>query len=90
MPLLLARRRPRPHALPYVTHMASYSDGAIKVWNTATHELVVTFAGHKTEVTALSFNRDATMLVSGAKDSDIIVWCALGSNSIIFYLRFGQ
>lgn len=56
---------------------ASYSDGSIKVWNTTTHELVVAFAGHKAEVTALCFNSDATTLVSGAKDSDIIVWFAL-------------
>lgn len=38
-----------------------------------TDEVVTRFTGHKTEVTALNFNSNNSLLVSGSKDTTIVV-----------------
>ncbi|PIK61621.1 putative WD repeat-containing protein 3 [Apostichopus japonicus] len=52
-----------------------YMDGSVKVYDlSADGEAAVTFKGHKSAVTALKFDPSGMRLVSGAKDTDVIVW----------------
>jgi U3 small nucleolar RNA-associated protein 12 len=51
-----------------------YTNGTIKLFDTSTGESEVTFAGHKNDVNCLSFDEDSMRLVSGSKDTSIIVW----------------
>ena len=55
-----------------------YSDGSIRVWDSKSSTLIVTFNGHKSAVSALNFDKLGTRLVSGSKDSNIIVWDLVG------------
>ena len=53
---------------------AGYSDGSIRLWDVGTREADVTFTGHKTSVTCLSWDVAGLRLVSGSRDNSIIVW----------------
>ena len=55
--------------------MFSYENGAVKVWEIATGTLVLTLNGHRAAVTSLSYNGGGTLLVSGARDTEIIGTC---------------
>ena len=67
------------------TLAVGYADGSIRLWqlsDTATTEERVTLNGHKSAVSALHFNRAATMLVSGARDTNVIVWDVIAEAGI--------
>ena len=49
------------------TLAVGYADGSISIFNVVTGENLVTFSGHKSAVTALSFDHQALRLVSGSK-----------------------
>lgn len=49
-----------------------YADGGVRVFDTNSGEVNITFQGHKAPVTCLDFNRGR--LVSGGKDAVIILW----------------
>ena len=51
-----------------------YSDGSIRLWDVGTREVEVTFTGHKTEVTCLTWDQPGLRLVSGSRDTNVIVW----------------
>ena len=51
-----------------------YEDGKIRVWDSRTATVIITFNGHKTAVTQLRFDHSGARLASGSKDTDIIVW----------------
>ncbi|KIV90442.1 hypothetical protein PV10_07749 [Exophiala mesophila] len=51
-----------------------YSDGKIRIWDSRTSTVIITFNGHKTAVTQLRFDRSGVRLASGSKDTDVIVW----------------
>lgn len=51
-----------------------YEDGKIRIWDSRTSTVVITFNGHKTAVTQLTFDRSGVRLASGSRDTDIIVW----------------
>lgn len=51
-----------------------YTNGNIKLFDTASGENEVTFSGHKNDVNCMSFDEDGMKLVSGSKDTSIIVW----------------
>lgn len=51
-----------------------YEDGKIRIWDSRTATVVITFNGHKTAVTQLQFDRTGVRLASGSKDTDIILW----------------
>ncbi|CCF59635.1 hypothetical protein KAFR_0H02260 [Kazachstania africana CBS 2517] len=53
---------------------AGYSDGVIKVWDLISKTILLTFNGHKSAITILTFDSTGTRLISGSNDSDIIVW----------------
>jgi U3 small nucleolar RNA-associated protein 12 len=51
-----------------------YSDGRIRLWDTVTATVIITFNGHKSAITQLVFDQTGGRLASGARDTDIIVW----------------
>lgn len=58
----------------------------IRVWNLHSGKSAHSFSGHKSEVTALSFDKAGQLLVSGSNDTDLIVW-DLVTDSGLFKLR---
>lgn len=68
------------------TFAAGYSDGSIRLWSASQQAVLVTFNGHKTAVTALTWDKDGSRLASGSKDTDIIIWDAVGEVGL-FRLR---
>ncbi|KAK4499030.1 hypothetical protein PRZ48_009542 [Zasmidium cellare] len=63
-----------------------YADGSIRIWDSLSGQIVVSFNGHRSAVTHLQFDREGSRLASGSKDSDIIVWNLL-SETAEFRLR---
>ncbi|KAJ4345712.1 beta transducin [Didymosphaeria variabile] len=63
-----------------------YADGSIRVWDSRTATVVISFNGHKSAVTMLAFDRSGVRLASGSKDTDIVVW-DLVSEVGLFKLR---
>ncbi|XP_004363419.1 WD repeat domain-containing protein [Capsaspora owczarzaki ATCC 30864] len=60
---------------PDQRHIAvGYSDGAIRLWNSATRTVAVAFNGHSAAVTVLRFDAQGALLYSGSRDTDVIVW----------------
>lgn len=55
-----------------------YANGAIKIWDSLSGTLVVSFNGHKSAVSALKFDATGTRLASGSRDSNIILWDLVG------------
>jgi WD40 repeat protein len=53
---------------PNETHIAvGYADGNVKIFDITSTENVCTFSGHKSAITALTFDQDGTRLASGSK-----------------------
>jgi WD40 repeat protein len=50
----------------------SYENGGIKVWEVDSGNLVLTLNGHRSAITALNYNSTGSLLVSGARDTDLI------------------
>jgi len=60
---------------PNNNHLAvGYEDGAVRMFDLNSGELLVTFSGHKSSVTCLNFDEEGMRLVSGSKDTNVIVW----------------
>jgi U3 small nucleolar RNA-associated protein 12 len=51
-----------------------YDDGKIRLWDSRTATVIITFNGHRTAITQLRFDKSGVRLASGSKDTDIIVW----------------
>ncbi|KAH8815062.1 WD40-repeat-containing domain protein [Xylogone sp. PMI_703] len=51
-----------------------YDDGSIRVWDSKIGNVIVSFNGHRSAVTILSFDQSGVRLASGSKDTDVIVW----------------
>ncbi|KAI5799152.1 hypothetical protein DFH27DRAFT_501148 [Peziza echinospora] len=51
-----------------------YADGSIRLWDNKTAQVVISFNGHRSAVSALAFDRSGTKLASGGRDAAIIVW----------------
>ena len=47
---------------------------AIRLWNVASGENIVTFRGHPTDVQCLAFSPDGALLASGSFDGTILLW----------------
>ncbi|KAK5113100.1 hypothetical protein LTR62_003679 [Meristemomyces frigidus] len=65
---------------------AGYADGAIRIWDGLSGQIVVSFNGHRSAVTQLQFDREGARLASGSRDTDIIIWNLL-SETAEFRLR---
>lgn len=51
-----------------------YQDGTIRIWDARSNSSSVTFTGHKSAVTALTFDAKGERLASGSKDTVLIIW----------------
>jgi U3 small nucleolar RNA-associated protein 12 len=51
-----------------------YDDGSIRIWDSKIATVIVSFNGHRSAITALSFDKSGVRLASGAKDTDVIIW----------------
>ncbi|MBE7180979.1 MAG: hypothetical protein INR71_07180, partial [Terriglobus roseus] len=65
---------------------AGYDDGSIRLWDSRTGTVLISFNGHKSAITSLAFDRAGVRLASGARDTDIIVWDLVGEVGL-FKLR---
>jgi U3 small nucleolar RNA-associated protein 12 len=63
-----------------------HSDGQIRVFDYETETCRITFSGHKLGVSCLSFDDQGMRLVSGACDTEIVVWDVV-SESGLFRLK---
>lgn len=64
----------------------SYEDGSIRIWDSRTSTIIISFNGHKSAVTQLAFDNAGVRLASGSKDTDIILWDLIGEVGL-FRLR---
>jgi U3 small nucleolar RNA-associated protein 12 len=66
---------------------AGYHDGSIRLWtlkdDLSVGELAVTFNGHKSAVTHLAFDGQGNRLVSGSKDTDIVLWDIVAETGLV-------
>lgn len=51
-----------------------YEDGKIRIWDSRTATVIITFNGHRTAITQLKFDHSGIRLASGSRDTDIILW----------------
>lgn len=51
-----------------------YEDGSIRVWDSKISGVIVSFNGHRSAISLLSFDKSGVRLASGSKDTDIIIW----------------
>lgn len=51
-----------------------YSSGELRIFNYITKEVVATFRGHRSAVSAVAFERSGSIVASGGRDSDIFLW----------------
>lgn len=51
-----------------------YEDGKIRIWDSRTETVIITFNGHRSAITNLKFDSTGVRLASGSRDTDIIVW----------------
>ncbi|KAG0087088.1 hypothetical protein BGZ92_007602 [Podila epicladia] len=68
------------------SYAVGYANGSIRIWSMKTSDVLVTFNGHRSAVTSLAFDKSGSRLVSGSRDTDLIVWDVEGEVGI-FRLR---
>lgn len=51
-----------------------YEDGSIRIWDSKIATVILSFNGHRSAITNLSFDSSGARLASGSKDTDIIIW----------------
>ena len=83
---------------PVSNHLAvGYQNGSIRIFDLMSGDATITFNGHKSAVTALNYDEGGMRLVSGAMDTEIILWdivneCGLfrlkGHKGLITQARF--
>lgn len=64
-----------------------YLDGSLRIFDLNSKEVdpitqvlshSLTFSGHKTSITSISFDNEGVRLVSGSKDTDVVLWDLVG------------
>ena len=53
---------------------AGYNDGKVRLFDFASADCLAVLCGHKSEITCLTFNDENSLLVSGGKDTNIVIW----------------
>ena len=56
------------------TVAAGFSGGELRIFNYINKEVVATFRGHRSAVSAISYERNGSIVASGGCDSDIFLW----------------
>lgn len=54
--------------------VSRYEDGSIRIWDSRTTTVIISFNGHKSAITQLAFDNAGVRLASGSRDTDIILW----------------
>lgn len=67
------------------SYAVGYANGSIRIWSMKTSDVLVTFNGHRSAVTALAFDKSGSRLVSGSRDTDLIVWDVEGEVGLYRY-----
>lgn len=65
---------------------SGYADGSIRIWDCDKGSCETTLNGHKGAVTALRYNKVGSLLASGSKDNDVVLWDVVGETGL-FRLR---
>lgn len=55
-----------------------YADGTVRIWDAEKGTCETTLNGHRSAVTILRYNNQGSLLASGSKDCDIILWDVIG------------
>lgn len=63
-------------------YAVGYADGSIRVWDALSSTVRLTLNGHKTAITALQFDQDGLLLVSGSQDTNITLWDIVAENGL--------
>jgi len=63
--------------------LALVDEDQVVVWNSATCQVIATLRGHAGPVNDISFNRDATRLVTAGQDGTVRIWDALSGRSLL-------
>jgi len=61
---------------------SGYADGSVRIWDSEKGTCETTLNGHKGAVTALRYNKLGSLLASGSKDNDIILWDVVGETGL--------
>lgn len=61
-------------ALNAAAFSSGHADGSVRLWDFEKGVCEATLNGHKSAVTALRYNHNGSILASGSKDCDIILW----------------
>lgn len=64
----------------------SYGDGTIRIWDSRTATVIISFNGHRSAITCLVFDHLGVRLASGSKDTDLIIWDLVAETGL-FKLR---
>jgi len=67
---------------PDSARFASGCDADIRLWDTVTTSLIMTFAGHSSWVSSVDFSPDGSVLASGSDDETVRTWNAVTGASI--------
>lgn len=65
---------------------SGYADGTVRIWDSERGTCETTLNGHRGAVTILKYNELGSLLASGSKDCDIILWDVVGEAGL-FRLR---
>ncbi|PWN33520.1 WD40 repeat-like protein [Meira miltonrushii] len=63
-------------------YAVGYADGSIRVWDALSSTVRLTLNGHKSAITALQFDQDGLLLVSGSQDTNITLWDIVAENGL--------
>lgn len=75
------------HVYSFLAQIASgHADGSIRIWDCERGTCETTLNGHKGATTILRFNKTGSLLASGSKDNDIVLWDVIGEVGL-FRLR---
>ncbi|KAH8676711.1 WD40-repeat-containing domain protein [Tricladium varicosporioides] len=55
-------------------YAVGYEDGSIRIWDSKISTIIVSFNGHRSAITILTFDKSGVKLASGSKDTNVIIW----------------